>query len=106
MPGEMNPKQVTGNTIVLETKNKEYILFAHLKEKSIIVIEGQEVKQGDVLGQCGNSGNSSEAHLHLSLQNTKNMINATGGKLFFNKIQVNGKIKEDYIPVKNERIKN
>ena len=31
---------------------------------------------------------------------------ATGGKLFFNKIVVNGKIKEDYIPVKDEKIKN
>jgi uncharacterized protein DUF3887/peptidase M23-like protein len=106
IPGEMNPKQVTGNTIVLETTNNEYILFAHFKENSIVVKEGQNVKQGDLLGLCGNSGNSSEPHLHLSLQNVKDMNMATGAKLFFEKIKVNGKIKEDYLPVKNDKIQN
>jgi Protein of unknown function (DUF3887)/Peptidase family M23 len=106
IPGKMNPKQVTGNTIILETQNKEYILFAHLKEKSIAVKEGQNVEQGDLLGLCGNSGNSSEPHLHLSLQNVKDMNIATGAKLYFQKIKVNGEIKEDYLPVKNDNIQN
>lgn len=106
IPGEMNPKQLTGNTVILETDNKEYIMFAHLKEKSIVVQEGQYIKQGEILGLCGNSGNSSEAHLHLSLQNVKDMNMATGGKLFFDKILVNGEVKEDYLPVKNDKIKN
>ena len=81
-------------------------MFAHLKEKSIRVKKGQIVKQGDVLGQCGNSGNSTEPHLHLSLQNVENMNIATGAQLFFEKIKVNGEIKEDYLPVKGEKIKN
>lgn len=106
IPGELNPKQLTGNTVVLETANKEYILFAHFKEKSIVVKEGQEVKQGDLLGLCGNSGNSSEPHLHLSLQNVADMNIATGVQLFFEKIKVNGDVKKDYLPVKGEKIKN
>ncbi len=106
IPGEMNPKQVTGNTVVLETAKGEFILMAHFKEKSIVVKEGQEVKQGDLLGLCGNSGNSSEAHLHLSLQNIKDMNSATGGKLFFEEIKVSGEIKKDYLPVKNDKIQN
>ena len=106
IPGEMNPKNATGNTIILETVNNEFILFAHLKENSIVVNEGQQVKQRDVLGLCGNSGNSSEPHLHLSLQNLKTVYGAIGGKLFFEEIKVNGSVKKDYIPVKNEKIKN
>ena len=106
IPGVMNPKQVTGNTIVLKTVNNEYILMAHFKAKSIVVKQGQKVKQGDLIGQCGNSGNSSEAHLHLSLQNVKDMMIATGGKLYFEKIKVNGEIKTDYLPVKNDKIQN
>ncbi|MEZ4796781.1 MAG: peptidoglycan DD-metalloendopeptidase family protein [Flavobacteriaceae bacterium] len=106
IPGELNPQQLTGNTVVLETQNKEYLLFAHLKLGSVNVEEGQMVKQGDLLGQCGNSGNTTEAHLHLSLQNTIEMSEATGGKLFFDKILVNGEIKEDYLPVKNDKIQN
>ncbi len=106
IPGEMNPTQLTGNTIVLKTINNEYILFAHLKEGSVVVSEGQEIKQGELLGLCGNSGNSSEPHLHLSLQNVKNMNESTGAQLFFEKINVNGEIKEDYLPVKNDKIQN
>lgn len=106
IPGELNPKQLTGNTVVLETTNKEYILFAHLKENSIAVREGQFIRQGGLLGQCGNSGNTTEPHLHLSLQNTLDMNIATGGKLYFDRILVNGELKQDYLPVKGDLIKN
>jgi hypothetical protein len=106
IPGELNPKQLTGNTIILKTKNEEFILFAHLMQNSIIVKEGQTVKQGQQMAKCGNSGNTSEAHLHLSLQNVEDMSVATGAKLHFDKISVNGKVLEDYIPVKNDKINN
>ncbi len=105
-PGELNPAQLTGNTVILKTANNEFILYAHLKKGSIVVEEGQDVVQGDVLGQCGNSGNSSEPHLHLSLQNNLEMLNSTGGKLYFDKLMVNGEEKEDYLPVKEDFIKN
>ncbi|MCX7551590.1 M23 family metallopeptidase [Xanthomarina sp. F2636L] len=106
IPGELNPEQLTGNTIVLETSNKEYILFAHLKYQSIVVREGQFIRQGGLLGQCGNSGNSTEPHLHVSLQNTVDMNIATGGKMYFDKILVNDELKRDYLPVKGDVIKN
>jgi len=106
IPGEVNPNQLTGNTIVLETENNEYIFFAHLKEDSIVVKKGQMVMQGDKLGECGNSGNTTEPHLHLSLQNTRDMNKATGAKLYFDNILVNDEIKEDYLPVKEDFIKN
>jgi murein DD-endopeptidase MepM/ murein hydrolase activator NlpD len=106
VPGELNPKELTGNTIVLETAEKEFILFAHLMKNSILVKVGDIVKQGQVMAQCGNSGNSTEAHLHLQLQNVADFFQATGAKMYFDKIMVNGKIKEDYIPVKEDYIKN
>lgn len=106
IPGELNPAQLTGNTVVLETKNKEYLLFAHLKQGSIVVKEGQQIAKGELIGQCGNSGNTTEPHLHLSLQNQIDMFGATGGKLLFDKILVNGELKEDYLPVKGDIIQN
>ena len=105
IPGELNPDQLTGNTIILETKNNEYILFAHLKKGTIAVQVGQDIKLGDLLGHCGNSGNSSEPHLHLSLQNVSNMNEATGAQLFFEHIKVNGESKEDYFLLKMTKFK-
>lgn len=106
VPGEMNKNIPHGNSIVLKTDNNEFIVFSHFKENSIKVKRNQKVNQGDVLGLCGNSGNSSEPHLHLSLQNVADKMLATGGKLFFDKIKVNGKVKEDYIPIKNDKVQN
>ncbi len=106
VPGKLNPKQLTGNTIVLKINKNEYLLFAHLKENSILVKEGQQVKQGELMAKCGNSGNTSEPHLHLSLQNHVDMELATGAKLYFSNILVNGKLKEEYLPVKEDFIQN
>lgn len=106
IPGELNPQELTGNTVVLETDNGEFILFAHLKEGSIVVEEGQDVRQGELLGQCGNSGNTTEPHLHLSLQNHVEMLKSTGAKLYFDQIMVNGELKMNYLPVKEDFIKN
>lgn len=105
-PGELNSTFPLGNTVVLKTENNEYLYFCHFKQFSIKVKQGQKVKQGDLLGLCGNSGRSSEAHLHFHIQNTENMSVATGVKCYFEKIIVNGKLKTDYSPIKNEIIKN
>ena len=106
IPGQMNPVYVPGNTVIIKTANDEYLFFAHFKQHSIVVEQGQQVKQGELLGLCGNSGNSSEPHLHFHIQNIENMVNAIGAKSYFAEIMVNGELKKDYSPVRGEKIKN
>lgn len=106
IPGETNEQELTGNTIVLRTDRDEYILLAHLMNNSIVVEEGQDLRKGDIMAKCGNSGNSTEAHLHLSLQNGLEMEDSIGAKLYFDRIEVNGEIRMDYIPVKEDFISN
>jgi murein DD-endopeptidase MepM/ murein hydrolase activator NlpD len=105
-PGELNPIYVPGNTVILKTSNNEYLFFAHFKQHSIKVTEGQKVRQGQVLGLCGNSGNSSEPHLHFHLQNVEDMNVATGIKCYFENLIVNGQSRTDYSPIKNDKIKS
>ncbi len=105
VPGELNPVYVPGNTVILRIAKDEYILFAHFKQHSIVVKEGEKVKKGQLLGLCGNSGNSSEAHLHFHIQHTSNMVTATGIKCYFDELLVNGKKQTDYSPVQKDRIK-
>jgi murein DD-endopeptidase MepM/ murein hydrolase activator NlpD len=106
VPGILNPVYIPGNTVIIKTQNKEYLFFAHFKQHSIIVKQGQKVKQGQLLGLCGNSGNSSEAHLHFHIQNVEEMNTATGVKCYFDKLKVNGQTKTDYSPIQNEKISN
>jgi murein DD-endopeptidase MepM/ murein hydrolase activator NlpD len=104
IPGVLNPVYIPGNTVIIKTATGEYAFFAHFKQHSIIVKQGQKVTTGALLGLCGNSGNSSEAHLHFHLQNVEDMTKATGAKCFFDQLKVNGVLKSDYSPVKGEKI--
>lgn len=99
-PGEMNPAQPLGNAVILKTKNDEYIFYAHFEKETIKVEKGQEVKRGQFLGNCGNSGNSSEPHLHLHIQDGPDLYSDVGAKCYFDSIMVNGDLKLDYSPVR------
>jgi hypothetical protein len=54
-----------------------YTVYAHLKNNSVTVSQGQTVIAGDQLAASGNTGASTGGHLHFELQNT-NPINYTG----------------------------
>lgn len=107
-PGSMNPYSGLGNAVFIRHAEHEVSVLAHLKLGSITVKVGEQVKAGQVLGLCGNSGNSSEPHLHYHLQNTPIMQDATGIKCFFDNVTVIRADKERRearcSPVKGDRI--
>ncbi|MFW6089005.1 MAG: M23 family metallopeptidase [Gemmatimonadota bacterium] len=68
VPGETNADQKLGNHVVIDHGNGEFSLFAHLQTASARVERGGAVEAGTPVGACGNSGNSTEPHLHYQLQ--------------------------------------
>lgn len=68
-PGiENNEKsEILGNRVIIDHGNNEFSYYAHLQKGSVNVKVGDKVKTGDLLGKCGNSGGSSEAHLHFQV---------------------------------------
>lgn len=83
IPGEMNESQPAGNYVILEHSNKEYSLLAHLKQDSIMVNEGEIVKRGQIVGLCGNSGNSSEPHIHFQVMDSPDYMNCQSIRISF-----------------------
>ena len=59
-----------GNHVIIDHGNGEFSLLGHLRNGSVAVKQGDRVQAGAKLGECGNSGNTSEPHLHYHLQNT------------------------------------
>jgi len=57
-----------GNHVVIEPNSGGYLILAHLKTGSVTVRPGDSVQEGDVIGACGNSGNTSEPHIHVHYQ--------------------------------------
>lgn len=66
--GGMNLTQNWGNYVIIYHAPGLYSMVAHLVRGSIKVVEGQHVRQGEVLGLCGNSGRSARPHVHFHLQ--------------------------------------
>lgn len=58
----------TGNAVVIDHGNGEFVTLMHMKKGSIVVKVGDKVVKGQKLGQLGNSGDSFGAHLHIQLQ--------------------------------------
>ena len=106
LPGTMNPYLALGNAVFIQHREREVSVLAHLKLGSIKVKVGDKVKRGQVVALCGNSGNSSEPHLHYHLQNTPIIQDGTGIKCYFQKVNVidSGKreLKMNYSPIKGE----
>ena len=59
-----------GNHVGIEVAPNEYLFVGHLQLGSVAVSAGEQVTAGQVLGRVGNSGNSSEPHVHLHLQDS------------------------------------
>lgn len=68
--GQVNLQQNWGNTVVIKHAAHLFSKVSHLKKNSIKVKPGDYVKQGDIIGFCGNSGRSPEPHLHFQIQTT------------------------------------
>ncbi|MEK4566892.1 M23 family metallopeptidase [Alkalihalobacillus sp. FSL R5-0424] len=82
-PGQVDKENVLGNFIVIEHEHQEYSLIAHLKKESISVKEGDQVKKGQYLGRCGNSGNSTEPHIHFQVMNSYDINKAESIRITF-----------------------
>src|SRR5699024_12363154 len=59
-----DPEHATGNYVALGCEDA-IIYIAHMKENSVKVSEGEAVQEGQQIGLVGNSGNTSEPHLHI-----------------------------------------
>lgn len=104
VPGVMNSRQALGNHVILDLGHGEYAVLAHLAHGSVRVKTGQQVTAGDTLGRCGNSGNSSEPHMHFHLQNGATPFDADGLPAAFVDYVADGKPVARGEPVKGERI--
>lgn len=66
-----------GNYIYIKIDDQDtYLILAHFKQNSISVKAGDHVEQKQMIGKVGNSGTTSEPHLHIQHQRN-NPINVT-----------------------------
>jgi hypothetical protein len=74
----VGPWFILGNHVVIDMGNGVYAAYAHLRRGSVRVKKGQRVTAGEQIAECGNSGNSSEPHLHFQLMDHPRALVAAG----------------------------
>ncbi|MFI5522343.1 M23 family metallopeptidase [Streptomyces platensis] len=71
-------RRIIGNHVILDLGGGTYALYAHVRRGSLTVRPGDRVRAGQPVGQCGNSGNSTEPHVHFQLMNAADPAAADG----------------------------
>jgi len=72
--GETDHEHLAGNHVCIDLGNRRYVLMAHLQKDSVLVAVGDTVHAGQPVAKCGNSGNTSQPHLHLQVQSEPNLF--------------------------------
>ncbi|MGW6651984.1 peptidase M23 [Streptomyces sp. CB02130] len=70
--------RVIGNHVILDLGDGTYAVYAHARRGSLRVKAGDTVRAGQRIGSVGNSGNSSEPHLHVHLMDGPDLDDARG----------------------------
>ncbi|MBC7061441.1 M23 family metallopeptidase, partial [Salmonella enterica subsp. enterica serovar Enteritidis] len=74
--------------VILQHADNVYSAYAHLQPGKLRVRTGAKVKKGAVLGLCGNTGNSSEPHLHFQLQDGPRLESSWGIEPVFKDVAI------------------
>lgn len=66
-------------------------MLAHLRRGTVQVRRGERVRVGDEIAACGNSGNSTEPHVHVQLMDHPEPLFAAGVPVRFDCFTVDGR---------------
>lgn len=91
----INFETVAGNHVNLDLGGGVYAMYAHLQPGSIRVKVGDKVTPGQVIGLVGNTGNSSEPHLHFQLMNRNSPLGSEGLPYALTSYQLSGRLGGD-----------
>ena len=90
-PLEFDSKSGAGNYVVIERADGLQVALLHLMHDSVLVKAGDEVAEGDPIGRVGNSGFSTQPHLHLEVSRAKNGDSASAASRIGVPIHVQGR---------------
>lgn len=85
---------IAGNHVILDLGGGLYALYAHIQPGSLKVKAGDRVKTGQLIGLLGNSGNSTEPHLHFHVIDRPDPLMGQGQPYVFDRfVRMRGEVK-------------
>jgi hypothetical protein len=75
----MGARGILGNHVILRLDDgMAYAALAHLRHGSALVRPGERVRAGQQVAECGNTGNSTEPHVHFQVMDLPRAAFAAG----------------------------
>ena len=79
---------IAGNYLVIALRHGgAFVAMAHLRTGSVRVAIGDEVTAGQHVADCGNSGNSTQPHLHVQVMDSVDLAVARGVPMAFRRFR-------------------
>lgn len=82
------PRFIIGNHVTIRSDDGVFAVVAHLKNGSALVNVGDRVRAGQEIAECGNSGNSSEPHVHAQLMDRRSAWTGQGVPFSFVDVRI------------------
>jgi hypothetical protein len=89
---DVNFRNAGGNHVVIYAGYGLYAFYAHMRPGTIKVKVGNHVSPGENLGEVGNSGNSTEPHLHEHIVNRPSFLAGQGVPYEFARFEASGPV--------------
>jgi hypothetical protein len=79
---------IAGNYLVIALhESKTFVALVHLRAGSLRVGVGDEVTTGQPIAECGNSGNSTQPHVHVQVMDSRDLSVARGVPMAFRRFR-------------------
>jgi hypothetical protein len=98
------PGFIIGNHVVIRGDDGVFALLAHVQQGSIEVAVGERVEAGRRIARCGNSGNSTEPHVHAQLMDRAHPLTGQGLPMAFAEVQLGGGEPRDGLPANGQHL--
>jgi len=74
--GSSDIEKPVGNHVTIRTDAGVYVLVAHFQKGSVSVDRGDRVQTGQQIARCGNSGNTSQPHVHIQAMTQEDLFSS------------------------------
>ncbi|MEO8556672.1 MAG: M23 family metallopeptidase [Actinomycetota bacterium] len=78
---------IAGNYLIIALRGGAFVALAHLQAGSTRVAAGEEVTAGQHVAACGNSGNSTQPHVHMQVMDSPDLSVAQGVPMAFRRFR-------------------
>lgn len=87
--------QYAGNHVVQDLGDGNFALYAHIKTGTVAVKPGDRLTAGQVIGNVGNTGNSSAPHLHFQIMSSPDPLGSNGLPFVFDSFRLDARLVDD-----------